>query len=86
MTTDLTYLNPMAHKMLPKDDLGLQTVKRLKKELTELSAVLPASQQAHSAVSSNTAIGKLGGNTNQLLGGGRRADPAGENLKKALHS
>ena len=23
MTTDLTYLNPMAHKLLPKDDLGL---------------------------------------------------------------
>ena len=41
MTTDLTHLNPMAHKMLPKDDLGLLTVKRLKKELGELSAVLP---------------------------------------------
>ena len=44
MQQDITFLNPMAHKMLPKDDIGLLTVKRLKKELSELSAFLPASQ------------------------------------------
>ena len=68
----------MAHRMLPKDDLGLQTVKRLKKELSELSAVLPASQQCYAALASGTAVGKLGANTSTLLGGGRRADAASE--------
>ena len=76
----------MAHKMLPKDDLGLQTVKQLKKELTELSAVLPVSQQSHAVVSSNTAVGKLGANTSKLLGGGRREDMASAQMKKAIHS
>ena len=39
MEEDLTRLNPMAHWMLPKDDIGLLTVNRLKKELA--SARLP---------------------------------------------
>ena len=38
---DLTFLNPMASKMLPKDDVGIQTVRRLQKELGELAARLP---------------------------------------------
>lgn len=33
MEEDLTRLNPMAHWMMPKDDIGLQTVARLKREL-----------------------------------------------------
>ena len=44
MATDLTWLNPMAHTMLPQDDIGLSTVRRLKKELYELSAALPEKQ------------------------------------------
>ena len=31
----------MASKMLPKDDVGIQTVRRLQKELGELAARLP---------------------------------------------
>lgn len=33
MEEDLTRLNPMAHRMLQKDDMGLLTVGRLKREL-----------------------------------------------------
>ena len=81
MQQDITFLNPMAHKMLPKDDIGLLTVKRLKKELSELSAFLPASQQGNANISSNHALSKLG----VLPGGGRRTDIASETLKKAIH-
>ena len=38
---DLTFLNPMASKMLPRDDAGINTVKRLQKELGELAYRLP---------------------------------------------
>ena len=38
---DLTFLNPMASRMLPQSDAGLQTVKRLQKELGELNLRLP---------------------------------------------
>ena len=38
---DLTFLNPMASKMLPREDAGIQTVKRLQKELGELANRLP---------------------------------------------
>ena len=38
---DLTFLNPMASKMLPREDAGIQTVKRLQKELGDLATRLP---------------------------------------------
>ena len=38
---DLTFLNPMASRMLKRDDAGIQTVNRLQKELGELNARLP---------------------------------------------
>ena len=41
MEEDLTRFNPMAHRMLPKDDIGLQTVARLQRELTSLAGSLP---------------------------------------------
>jgi predicted short-subunit dehydrogenase-like oxidoreductase (DUF2520 family) len=34
---DLTRLNPMAHWMMAKDDIGLLTVQRLKRELGSIS-------------------------------------------------
>ena len=80
MTTDLTHLNPMAHAMLPKDDIGLLTVQRLKKELAELSAALPSTQQSSATISSNTALGKLGA----LPGAGRRTDAASGHLKQMI--
>ena len=38
---DLTFLNPMASKMLPKHDSGVSNILRLQKELGELSQRLP---------------------------------------------
>ena len=38
---DLTFLNPMASKMLHRDDPGILAVKRLQKELGELNVRLP---------------------------------------------
>jgi len=41
MEEDLTRLNPMAHWMMAKDDIGLLTVQRLKRELGSISNQLP---------------------------------------------
>ena len=38
---DLTFLNPMASRMLPRDDPGILAVNRLQKELGELNSRLP---------------------------------------------
>lgn len=38
---DLTFLNPMASKMLKRDDPGILAVNRLQRELGELNARLP---------------------------------------------
>ena len=38
---DFTFLNPMASKMLPREDLGMKTVLRLQKEIGELAMRLP---------------------------------------------
>ena len=38
---DFSQLNPMAVWMLPKDDLGLKTVARLKRELGDIQTKLP---------------------------------------------
>jgi hypothetical protein len=43
MEEDLTRLNPMAHWMIPKDDIGLLTVARLKRELGTIPSSFPAS-------------------------------------------
>lgn len=43
MEEDLTRLNPMAHWMVPKSDIGLLTVARLKKELGNISGMFLAS-------------------------------------------
>ena len=50
---DLTFLNPMASKMLQRDDAGLNTVKRLQKELGELSYRLPRRTNEGSTVSNH---------------------------------
>jgi len=43
MEEDLTRLDPMAFKILPKDDIGLLTVARLRRELGSASGQLPCS-------------------------------------------
>ena len=43
MEEDLTRLNPMAHWMMPKDDIGLLTVAKLKRELGSIAASFPHS-------------------------------------------
>ena len=48
MEEDLTRLNPMAHWMMPKDDIGLLTVARLKRELGNLGGQLPQIDVARS--------------------------------------
>jgi hypothetical protein len=41
MEEDLTRLNPMAHWMVPKSDIGLLTVARLKRELGTIASSFP---------------------------------------------
>ena len=56
MEEDLTRFNPMAHRMLPKDDIGLQTVARLQRELTSLAGSLPKEKKLkeHSKISKSS--------------------------------
>ena len=51
---DLTFLNPMASKMLPRDDdPGLMAVKRLQRELGDLNTRLPKRSTLDTAVSNH---------------------------------